>query len=98
MSLVLIPRISEKSYGLAQRNNTYVFNVPLQANKNQIAEAVAEQYSVTVADVHVLISKGKVKQSVRRGGRPVKGRRSDKKKAYVTLVEGDSIKIFDEEQ
>lgn len=95
--LTLIPRISEKSYALA-RNNTYVFTVPREANKNQVAAAVAKQYDVTVKDVRIVIVKGKLKQSYRKGGRPIEGRRKDVKKAYVTLAEGSSIKIFEEEQ
>lgn len=98
LQLTLIPRISEKSYALAQKN-TYVFQVPSTANKAEITSAVAQQYAVKVKDVRVLIAKGKVKRSVTKGGAAVhKGRRKDVKKAYVTLVEGDSIKIFEEEQ
>lgn len=95
--LTLIPRISEKTYAQAQ-GNVYTFKVPVSANKNQITDAVAAQYNVSVVDVRVLIAKGKVKNSVRKGGRPVKGQRQDIKKAYVTLAEGDSIKLFEEEQ
>ncbi|HYG83759.1 MAG TPA: 50S ribosomal protein L23 [Verrucomicrobiae bacterium] len=92
----LIPRMSEKAYGSAQ-NNTYVFSVPVSANKQQIAQAVAEQYKVEVSDVHTLVSKGKVVR-FSRGTRRMPGtaQRKDTKKAYVTLVEGSSIKIFDE--
>jgi large subunit ribosomal protein L23 len=75
----------------------YVFNVPKSANKNDIAEAVAQQYSVNVETVNIVIAKGKVKQTVR-NGHPVKGQRRDVKKAYVTLAEGSSIKTFEEEQ
>lgn len=97
-SLTLIPRISEKAYALAQ-NNTYVFAVPLTANKQQIIDAVAQQYDVTVSDVRIIIAKGKVKRTVRGGGAKVStGKRRDIKKAYVTLAEGSSIKIFEEEQ
>jgi large subunit ribosomal protein L23 len=92
--LPLIPVISEKAYGQSQ-DNTYVFKVSTTANKQQIASAVATQYGVKVADVRVVIAKGKLKRTVR-NGKPYPGRRSDVKKAYVTLVEGDSIKIFDE--
>lgn len=92
--LTLIPHISEKAYGQSQ-NNTYIFKVPLTANKQQITSAVAEQYSVKIADVRVVIAKGKLKKSIS-GGKPYPGHRRDIKKAYVTLVEGDSIKIFDE--
>lgn len=92
--LSLIPVISEKAYGQSQ-NSTYIFKVPLTANKQQIISAVAAQYGVKVADVRVVIAKGKVKRTVR-GGKPITGHRSDVKKAYVALVEGDSIKIFDD--
>ena len=92
--LTLIPHISEKAYGQSQ-NNTYIFKVPTTANKQQITDAVTTQYGVKVEDVRVVIAKGKLKRSIR-GGKPYTGRRSDVKKAYVTLVEGDSIKIFDE--
>ena len=92
--LKIVPHISEKAYGQSQ-NATYVFKVPTTVNKQQIAEAVEAQYTVKVADVRVVIAKGKLKRIIR-GGRPLEGRRSDVKKAYVTLVEGDSIKIFDE--
>ena len=92
--LTLIPHISEKAYGQSQ-NNTYVFKVPVTANKQIVADAVAAQYSVKVDDVRIVITKGKLKRTIRKG-KPYEGRRSDTKKAYVTLVEGDSIKIFDE--
>lgn len=92
--LTLIPHISEKAYGQSQEN-TYVFKVPLTANKQQIISAVTAQYGVKVADARMVISKGKQKKTIR-NGKPYTGFRSDTKKAYVTLVEGDSIKIFDE--
>ena len=90
--LTIIPHISEKAYGLSQQN-TYVFKVPTTANKQQIANAVAAQYNVTVEDVRVVVAKGKLKRTIR-NGKPYEGRRSDTKKAYVTLVEGDSLQIF----
>jgi large subunit ribosomal protein L23 len=93
--LSLIPHVSEKAYGLSS-NNTYVFKVPITANKQQITSAVTAQYSVKVADVRIIIAKGKVKRTIR-NGKQYEGQRKDTKKAYVTLVEGDSIKIFDEE-
>jgi len=92
--LTLIPHISEKAYGMSQ-TNTYVFKVPTSANKQQIIAAVTAQYGVKVADARMVIAKGKRKKTIR-NGKPYEGVRSDVKKAYVTLVEGDSIKIFDE--
>lgn len=96
--ITLIPRVSEKAYATAQ-NNVYVFNVPLTVNKQQIADAVAEQYGVKVAKVKTLVSKGKaIRFSMGKRRNPGTTHRKDTKKAYVTLVEGDSIKIFDEEE
>lgn len=96
--LTLIPRISEKSYALAQ-DNTYVFNVPKDANKQQIAASVAEQYNVAVKDVRCVIIKGK-KVRAFRGKRqnPGKAYRSDRKKAYVSLETGSSIDMFKDEE
>ena len=96
--LILKPRISEKAYGLTQSGNTYVFEVPTDANKLTVAEAVAAQYGVTVTDVNVTNVKGKTKRTVRKGGRPTMGRRSDIKKAYVKLKDGDSIAVFANEE
>lgn len=91
---VLRPRMSEKTYGMAQLNNVFVFDVPMDVNKVQIKDAVEAQFDVTVEDVRVLIAKGKRKSSVRKRTRGVMGKRADIKKAYVTLKDGDSIPVF----
>jgi large subunit ribosomal protein L23 len=96
--IVLKPRISEKAYGLTQLRNTYVFEVPTDANKLTVASAVAAQFNVTVTNVNIANSKGKTKRSVRRGGRSVTGSRSDRKHAYVTLKAGDEIPVFAAEE
>lgn len=92
--MTLRPRVSEKSYGMSQLRNTYVFDVPKDANRVTVAEAVSAQYDVTVTDVNILNVKGKLKRTVRKGGRAINGRRSDVKKAYVTLQAGDSLPVF----
>lgn len=93
--LTIIPVPSEKAYALSLQN-TYVFTVPLTANKQQIAQAVETQYGVTVTGVKSLIQNGKaVAFSRGKRGRPGMTKRRDIKKAYVTLAEGDSIKVFD---
>ena len=94
--LVLKPRMSEKAYGSSLSTNTFVFDVSKSANKLQIASAVSEQFKVTVADVRTVIVKGKQARSIRLGKyrKNVMGQRSDYKKAYVTLKEGDSIPVF----
>lgn len=96
--MTLIPRVSEKAYGLSQTSSTYVFEVPKNANKLTVAAAVAAQFKVTVVDVNISNLKGKAKRTVRRGGRAVTGRDVDVKKAYVTLKSGDSIAIFASEE
>lgn len=91
------PRVSEKAYGLVSRDNTYVFDAPLSANKQQIIDAVESQYDVKVSAVRTLVQSGKAIR-FSRGKRRYPGttHRRDSKKAYVTLVKGDSIKVFDE--
>lgn len=98
--LSLLPRMSEKAYQQSLLNQTYVFVVPNDSNKMQIKEAVQSQFNVTVLDVNVVVQNGKKARSIRLGNRrarPIIGKRSDFKKAYVRLKEGDSIKIFEEE-
>jgi len=98
--LVMIPRISEKAYAMSQRENikTYVFEVPTSANKHTVARSVTMQFDVVVTSVRTTTHKGKVKQSYRKGGRPIAGVRNDVKKAYVTLRAGDALPLFIEEQ
>lgn len=94
--LTIIPVNSEKAFATATEN-VYAFKVPLTANKQQVAEAVESQYGVTVLKVKSLVVKGKsVAFSRGKRARPGITHRKDTKKAYVTLIEGDSIKIFDE--
>lgn len=95
-TLTLKPRMSEKTYATSQATNTFVFDVPKSANKLQIASAVEEQFSVKVTDVRSIVVKGKKARSIRLGKyrKNVMGVRSDFKKAYVTLKEGDSIPVF----
>jgi len=95
MELKIYPRISEKTFAQAQAG-TYVFDVPVRATKQQITDAVAKQYSVSVVDVNTILAKGKVKKSYRKGGAPVVGKRRDVKKAYVRLAEGNTIPVFEE--
>lgn len=96
MSLIIVtPRLSEKAYAQAQ-DNTYVFDVPVTANKQQIADAVAAQYGVNVTSVTSLVQAGKAVRFSRGKNRyPGTTTRKDTKKAYVRLADGDSIKVFE---
>ncbi|MBQ6355348.1 50S ribosomal protein L23 [Candidatus Saccharibacteria bacterium] len=92
-SILSAPRVTEKTYS-AQVNRTYVFEVPAKASKQAIAKAVEEEHKVTVTSVRVLIRKGK-KTRYSRGKHAYPGTtyRQDKKFAYVTVKEGDKIKV-----
>ena len=85
--VILAPHITEKSTLLSE-NNGVVFKVAGEATKPQVKEAVEAIYDRKVAGVNIIVQKGKTK---RWKGRPYK--RSDVKKAIVTLAEGQSIDI-----
>lgn len=93
-TLILKPRISEKAYDQSINKNTYAFVVPSSTNRKEVADAVTAQFDVTVTAVNMLNVKGKVKRTVRKGGRAITGKDNNFKKAYVTLKEGNSIAVF----
>jgi large subunit ribosomal protein L23 len=92
-TMTIRPRLSEKAYGQS-KSNVYVFDVPSGVGKLEIASAVEGQFGVSVLTVNTANIKGKLKRTIRRGGRQTYGKRNDVKKAYVTLKEGDSIPVF----
>ena len=96
--MLLIPRVTEKAYS-AQAQRTYIFIVPRDASKQAIAEAVTKEFKVTVTDVRTLLRKGKpVRFSRGKHSYPGTTHRQTKKFAYVTLKDGDKIKIFEDEE
>ena len=95
-AISVIPRATEKAYAQSQ-NNVYVFNVPLTANKQQVVAAVETQFNVKVTSIKTLVQSGKAVRFSRGKNRyPGTTTRKDAKKAYVTLAQGDSIKVFDQ--
>jgi large subunit ribosomal protein L23 len=91
----LKPRLSEKTYGLSENLNVYVFEVPKEATKLTIADAIVAQYQVTPKKVRVTTIPGKTQRNYRKSARKYEtGKRPDIKKAYVTLKEGDKLPIF----
>jgi large subunit ribosomal protein L23 len=80
--IVLAPHITEKSTMLSE-NNSVVFRVAPTATKPEIKAAVEALFNRKVASVNTIVAKGKTK---RWKGAPY--RRSDMKKAIVTLAEG----------
>ena len=85
--LIVAPVITEKATNQSEFNKV-VFRVAPDATKPQIKEAVERLFDVKVTAVNTLVTKGKEK--IFRGRR---GRRSDVKKAIVTLAEGQSIDV-----
>jgi large subunit ribosomal protein L23 len=87
LSRILIgPVVSEKSTRVADQGQQIIFKVLPDASKPEIRKAVETMFDVKVTAVQVSNVKGKVK----RFGQTL-GRRSDWKKAYVTLAEGSDI-------
>jgi large subunit ribosomal protein L23 len=84
---ILAPLITEKATLLSEQNKV-VFRVAADASKDEIAAAVEALFKVNVTKVNTVNVKGKTKRF-----RGIQGRRSDVKKAIVTLAEGQSIDI-----
>ncbi len=87
--IIQAPLISEKGTALAESANQFLFKVRPEANKIEVKRAVETLFKVKVVGVRMARYLGKV----RRIGRSL-GRRSDWKKAYVTLKQGDKIDFF----
>ena len=87
--IILAPVVSEKSNRCAEKHNQAVFKVLRDAKKPEIQEAVEKLFDVKVVSVSTLNVKGKSK----RVGQMM-GKRSDWKKAYVTLAEGSEIELL----
>jgi large subunit ribosomal protein L23 len=84
------PLITERGTHLKETQNKYFFEVARSANKVEIRQAVEALFRVHVTSIHTISLKGKKK----RMGRFL-GKRSDWKKAVVTLKPGDSIEFIE---
>ncbi len=81
------PLVTEKSTILGEQNK-YVFEVAKDANKASVGKAIEKIFDVKVKAVNVINQVGKQKRFKR-----VLGRRSDFKKAVITLADGYSIDL-----
>jgi len=86
LNVIRAPHISEKAAMATESANQYVFKVAVDATKPEIKAAVESVFSVTVEKVQVVNAKGKVRRT-----KTGLGRRSDWKKAYVSLADGQQI-------
>lgn len=89
--VIIRPIVSEKAYLQAEAANKYTFLVAPSASKPEIRDAVEAIFGVTVTSVNTLNRKGK---SVRNRRTNQMSKRSDEKRAIVTLAEGDEIELF----
>jgi large subunit ribosomal protein L23 len=89
MKVLVAPIVSEKSTRLADENRQFAFKVMPDASKPEVRKAVELMFDVKVKAVQMANVRGKAK----RFGQKM-GKRSDWKKAYVTLAEGHDINFM----
>lgn len=86
-SIILGPHVSEKTTNMSDRHNQVAFKVATDATRVEIREAVEKLFNVAVEDLQVLNVKGKTKRTARGKIR----KKSNWKKAYVKLQQGQEI-------
>jgi large subunit ribosomal protein L23 len=89
LKVILGPHLSEKTSRISEQNNQVTFKVLPDASKPEVKEAVEKLFNVQVRDVQILNVKGKTKRTARGKLRA----RSDWKKAYVRLEQGQEIDL-----
>jgi len=89
-SVLVQPLLTEKITALRESTNTVGFLVHPDANRVQIKQAVEALLKVKVARVNVMNVRGKVKRLGR-----FSGKRSDWKKAFVTLKQGEKLELYE---
>ena len=87
--ILIKPIVTEKSTALMEEGK-YTFQVPLNVTKIEIRQAVEQVFNVKVQAVNTMRYEGKLKRMGR-----TQGRRSDWKKAVVTLKPGEAIELFE---
>jgi large subunit ribosomal protein L23 len=92
--IIIKPVLTEKLATLQERENKFAFIVSGNSNKTEIKKAIQEKFDVKILKVATLNTSGKVKQmTVKSGGKTIRtsGKRSDYKKAIVTLHQDSTI-------
>ena len=92
--ILIKPILTEKMLKLQESERKYAFKVQNNVNKIMVKKAVQDRFDVTVENVNIICVKGKSKQMNTRRG-ITRGKRSDWKKAIITLREGDAINFFE---
>ena len=91
--VLIKPVLSEKANKQSEKSNRYTFVVDKKANKLEIKKAVEQFYGVQVEEVNTSIMPSKLKAKYTKAGFIV-GRKPSKKKAVVTVAEGETIDIY----
>ena len=91
--ILIRPVLSEKVNKLTEKFNRYTFIVDRRANKLEIKKAVEEFYGIQVENVNTLVMPSKAKSRNTKSG-IVSGRKPAKKKAIVTIAEGETIDLY----
>jgi len=94
MAVIVKPLITEKSNILSEKLNQYVFIVELNATKPEIISEVEKMYGVDVEGISTLVVRGKRRMRYTKGGM-VTGKKSNYKKAIITLKDGQEIDFFE---
>jgi len=89
--IIRVPVITEKAGDAKDELNKVTFLIDPRVSKATVRKAVENAFGVKVVKVNVMNYKGKKKKFGR-----LEGRRPDRKKAVVTLSEGDNIEVFDQ--
>ena len=89
-NIIVRPIITEKSTIVRGRDNQYIFEVSIYANKPEIKKAIEKLFNVKVDSVKTANYLGKIKRV-----RYKPGRRPSYKKAIIKLKEGNTLKIFE---
>lgn len=91
-AVIIRPLLTEKNTKL-QEQRQYVFEIALRSNKIEVKKEVEKRFNVKVKSVRTAVMKGKVIGSLTRRGR-FEGRRPDRKKAIITLMDGYTIDLL----
>lgn len=93
--VLIKPLLTEKVNKQIEKRRSYTFIVDRKANKLEIKKAVEEFYGVSVTDVNTLVMPAKAKSRFTKAGF-INGRKPSKKKAVVTVAEGEEINLYGE--
>jgi large subunit ribosomal protein L23 len=93
--VLIKPLLTEKVNKQIEKRRSYTFIVDRKANKLEIKKAVEDFYGVSVTDVNTLVMPAKAKSRSTKAG-IISGRKPSKKKAVVTLADGEEINLYGE--